>query len=62
MLLFAGYAMALHAAATAVLAVAVCLLYYSSRTRLEQAVLEQAFGQEYAAYKQRTKLFIPGVL
>lgn len=62
MLLFAGYSMMMHSAATAVLALAVCLVYYMSRTGLEKDVLHRAFGQKYEAYASRTKLFIPGIL
>jgi protein-S-isoprenylcysteine O-methyltransferase Ste14 len=62
MLLFVGYGLLLHSAPTALLALAVCLLYYVSRTHLEQAVLQQAFGQPYEDYRQRTKLFVPFVL
>jgi protein-S-isoprenylcysteine O-methyltransferase Ste14 len=61
-LLFVGYGLLMHSAPTALLALGVCLTYYLSRTRLEQAVLQQAFGQQYAEYKQRTKLFVPYVL
>jgi protein-S-isoprenylcysteine O-methyltransferase Ste14 len=62
MLLFVGYGLLLHSAPAALLALAVCLVYYFSRTRLEQAVLQQAFGQLYEEYRQRTKLFVPYVL
>jgi protein-S-isoprenylcysteine O-methyltransferase Ste14 len=62
MLLFVGYSLLLHSAPTALLALGVCLLYYFNRTRLEQAVLQQAFGQPYEEYRQRTKLFVPFVL
>jgi protein-S-isoprenylcysteine O-methyltransferase Ste14 len=62
MLLFVGYALLLHSATTALFALGVCLTYYFSRTQLEQAVLQQAFGQHYEEYRQRTKLFVPFVL
>jgi protein-S-isoprenylcysteine O-methyltransferase Ste14 len=35
------------------------LLY---RIHVEEAVLQVAFGSEYAAYSKRTKRLIPGVL
>jgi protein-S-isoprenylcysteine O-methyltransferase Ste14 len=62
MLLFAGYAMWMHAWPVATGFVAVCLVYYRSRTRLEGAVLQAAFGQEYSEYAARTRLFVPFVL
>lgn len=61
MLLFSGYAMLLHSASTAVFAVAICVVYYSVRTRLEQAVLQEAFGEMYDQYVKRTKMFLPFV-
>jgi len=41
----------------AVLMVVVCDL----RARAEEAVLELAFGDEYRAYRQRTRRFLPGI-
>ncbi len=58
-LLFFGYCMALHSAPCALLMLAVCALYYRSRTALEARVLGEAFGEEYAAYAKRTKKFLP---
>eukprot|EP00775_Hariotina_reticulata_P010029 gene10029-10185_t len=56
-----GYAMLLHSAPTALFAVAVCIMYYSVRTRLEQAVLREAFGETYDQYEKSTKMFVPFV-
>jgi protein-S-isoprenylcysteine O-methyltransferase Ste14 len=62
MLLFVGYSMALHSAPVAMLLLAVCALYYSSRTRLEAQVLREAFGGEYEQYAARTKKYLPGLI
>lgn len=39
-----------------------CLLYYSGRTRLEEAVLEGAFGSQYRQYRSSTGRFLPRLL
>lgn len=61
MLLFCGYAMMLHGVGYAVLALAVCLLYYKNRVALEAGVLQEAFKEQYSQYAQKTKLFVPFV-
>ena len=38
------------------------ILYCRQRCTLEEALLEQAFGSEYVAYKTKTKRFIPLLL
>lgn len=60
MLLFAGCCLALHSVAGALAITGVCLLYYSLRCSLEQAVLLQAFGDRYASYAAATGRFLPG--
>lgn len=45
--------------AFAVIPPTAALLY---RIRIEEAALQQAFGDEYAAYSKRTKRLIPGLL
>ena len=45
--------------AFAVIPATAALLY---RIHIEEAALQQAFGDEYAAYAKRTKRLIPGVL
>jgi protein-S-isoprenylcysteine O-methyltransferase Ste14 len=59
MMLFCGYAMLLHSFGYALLALVVCLVYYKSRVALEAAVLQEAFGDKYAQYQHKTKLFVP---
>lgn len=61
MLLFLGYGLLLRSPPLGVVLVAVCLLYYGLRTRLEAGVLREAFGAEYDAYAQRTRRFVPGL-
>ncbi|PRW39139.1 isoprenylcysteine carboxyl methyltransferase [Chlorella sorokiniana] len=59
MLLFAGHALSLGSPAAAGLLLAGCLWYYSGRTRLEEAVLESAFGERYRHYRSSTGRFLP---
>ncbi|KAL1563756.1 hypothetical protein AAHA92_06184 [Salvia divinorum] len=50
MLLFVTYFAALRAPVSAVLVVAVCLLYYGRKAEVEEAVMVEAFGERYTEY------------
>jgi protein-S-isoprenylcysteine O-methyltransferase Ste14 len=60
-LLFCGHALLHHSASGALLAAAVCAAYYWQRVRLEVALLQEAFGDEYKAYAARTARLMPCV-
>lgn len=38
---------------------AACLAYYRSRTRIEERLLEQSFGEQYRQYRSSTGRFVP---
>lgn len=48
--------------AAAVLLLTGCLWYYSGRTRLEEAILDGAFGERYRQYRHSTGRFLPRLL
>lgn len=60
MLLFATYCIALRAPLSLLFVVAVCLLYYQQKAKLEEAVMVETFGEGYLEYAGRVKYkFIP---
>lgn len=59
MLLFVGHCLSLGSPAAAAFLLAACVGYYRVRTRLEEAILFQAFGQEYKRYQMATGRFVP---
>ncbi|XP_030464340.2 uncharacterized protein LOC115683845 [Syzygium oleosum] len=59
-LLFATYCIALRAPLSLLFVVAVCLLYYQQKAKLEEAVMVETFGEGYLEYAGRVKYkFIP---
>lgn len=58
-LLFTGYALYLGSWLTCLLFHTVCTQYYMERTKKEAVLLEQAFGNEYRAYREHTGHFVP---
>ncbi|GKV08081.1 hypothetical protein SLEP1_g19763 [Rubroshorea leprosula] len=60
MLLFVTYFLALRAPLSLLFVVAVCLMYYEQKAKLEEAVMVEAFGDSYLQYAVRVKYkFIP---
>eukprot|EP00898_Chlorokybus_atmophyticus_P000031 jgi/Chlat1/1028/Chrsp109S00045 len=53
-MLFVGYATVLGSNLAACGLAIVCELYYARRMRLEEAILEEAFGEAYGEYKRQT--------
>jgi protein-S-isoprenylcysteine O-methyltransferase Ste14 len=47
---------------TALLAVVVMLAAYLRKIRMEEAVLQETFGPEYAAYRRKVKALVPFVV
>ncbi|XP_030537601.1 uncharacterized protein LOC115746040 isoform X1 [Rhodamnia argentea] len=60
MLLFVTYCIALRAPFSLLFVVAVCLLYYQQKAKLEEAVMVETFGERYLEYAGKVKYkFIP---
>ncbi|XP_010541405.1 PREDICTED: uncharacterized protein LOC104814881 [Tarenaya hassleriana] len=60
MLLFATYCIALRAPFSLLFIVAVCLVYYDKKAKLEEALMVEAFGQSYLDYANKVRCkFIP---
>ncbi|HAP42973.1 MAG: hypothetical protein A2Y32_10690 [Spirochaetes bacterium GWF1_60_12] len=57
--LLIGYSISLCAFISCVLTNTIIIGYLLKRTRIEEKLLEEKFGNEYLAYKKRTKRFIP---
>eukprot|EP01018_Ginkgo_biloba_P003364 Gb_02332 [translate_table: standard] len=62
MLLFAGYCIALRAYCSLAFLVVACFLYYEQRTKLEEDMLVEAFGDMYTSYRKKVRRkYIPFV-
>ncbi|KAG2670120.1 hypothetical protein I3843_14G068100 [Carya illinoinensis] len=62
MLLFVTYCVALRAPLSSLFVVAVCLLYYEQKAKLEEALMIETFGDGYAEYAAKVRYkFIPFV-
>lgn len=62
MLLFVTYCVALRAPLTSLFAIAVCLLYYEQKAKLEEALMLETFGESYKEYMGKVRYkFIPFV-
>ena len=59
MLLFSGFMLWFGSEDCFVLLLYVCWRYYKGRIETEARLLEQAFGNEYIAYKEHTGSFLP---
>lgn len=59
MLLFSGLMLWFGSEECFVLLLYVCWRYYKERIAIEAQLLEQAFGNEYIAYKEHTGSFLP---
>ncbi|MED6204984.1 hypothetical protein PIB30_117984 [Stylosanthes scabra] len=55
MLLFVTYFVALRAPLSSLFVVAVCLLYYSQKAKLEEALMVESFGESYTQYASKVK-------
>ena len=62
MLLFATYCVALRAPLSLLFVVAVCLLYYDQKAKIEEALMVETFGERYMEYATKVRhKFIPFV-
>ncbi|XP_040994017.1 uncharacterized protein LOC121240605 [Juglans microcarpa x Juglans regia] len=62
MLLFVTYSVALRAPLSSLFVVAVCLLYYEQKAKLEEALMIETFGDGYVEYAAKVRYkFIPFV-
>ncbi|KAM5583561.1 hypothetical protein ABKV19_003448 [Rosa sericea] len=60
MLLFATYCVALRAPLSLLFVVAVCVLYYDQKAKLEEALMIETFGERYMEYASKVRYkFIP---
>lgn len=60
MLLFATYCIALRAHLSLLFVVAVCVLYYDQKAKLEEALMVETFGERYMEYASKVRYkFIP---
>ncbi|KAG8387875.1 hypothetical protein BUALT_Bualt02G0067000 [Buddleja alternifolia] len=55
MLLFVTYFTALRAPMSALLVIAVCLMYYGQKVKLEEALMLESFGERYREYMSKVK-------
>lgn len=55
MLLFVAYFAALRAPLSVAFVVAVCLVYYGQKARLEEAVMVESFGESYSKYANKVR-------
>ncbi|KAL7589588.1 uncharacterized protein LOC111880319 [Lactuca sativa] len=61
-LLFLSYFIALRAPLSSLFVVAVCLMYYEQKAKLEEGLMVEAFGDEYTEYMNKVRYkFIPFV-
>ncbi|KAA8528023.1 hypothetical protein F0562_035108 [Nyssa sinensis] len=62
MLLFVTYFAALRAPISSLFVIAVCLMYYGQKVKLEEALMLETFGERYTEYMDRVRYkFIPFV-
>ena len=62
MLLFATYCVALRAPLSLLFVVAVCLIYYEQKAKLEEVLMVETFGESYSEYASKVRYkFIPFV-
>ena len=62
MLLFVSYCLALRAPISSLFVIAVCLMYYEQKVKLEEASMVETFGEKYMEYANKVKYkFIPFV-
>ncbi|KAH7542423.1 uncharacterized protein LOC107410990 [Ziziphus jujuba] len=62
MLLFATYCIALRAPLSSLFVVAVCVLYYEQKAKMEEAMMVETFGESYLEYASKVRYkFIPFV-
>nr|GLL40629.1 uncharacterized protein LOC109184674 [Ipomoea trifida] len=62
MLLFASYCIALRAPLSTLFTIAVCLMYYGQKAKLEEVVMVETFGERYLEYSRKVKYrFLPFV-
>ncbi|EOY33988.1 hypothetical protein QUC31_018649 [Theobroma cacao] len=62
MLLFATYCVALRAPLSSLFVLAVCLMYYEQKAKLEEALMVETFGESYSEYASKVRYkFIPFV-
>ncbi|CAI9776413.1 unnamed protein product [Fraxinus pennsylvanica] len=59
MLLFVTYFTALRAPMSALFIVAVCILYYGQKAKLEEGLMLETFGERYTEYMNKIHLPIP---
>ncbi|XP_022860560.1 uncharacterized protein LOC111381075 [Olea europaea var. sylvestris] len=60
MLLFVTYFTALRAPMSALFIVAVCIMYYGQKAKLEEALMLETFGERYAEYMNKVRYkFLP---
>lgn len=58
-LLFTGYCLLLQSTWSLLLLIGVCVVWFSSRISLEEAMLREKFGKAYSQYCANTKRLIP---
>ncbi|XP_050236181.1 uncharacterized protein LOC126686179 [Mercurialis annua] len=62
MLLFAAYFISLRAPLSLLFVVAVCLMYYDQKAKMEEALMIETFGERYLEYMNKVRYkFIPFV-
>ena len=60
MLLFATYCVALRAPLSLLFVVAVCLMSYGQKAKLEEVLMVETFGESYSEYASKVRYkFIP---
>lgn len=59
LLLFIGFCLMLQSLVSLALLTVVSAIWFGSRIKIEEEMLEQEFGEEYKAYQQQTKRLIP---
>lgn len=59
---FLGVALCYRHLFSSLLCVVLPALAIAWRIRVEEAILEEAFGEEYRAYRARTRAIVPGIL
>ncbi|KAF3454676.1 hypothetical protein FNV43_RR05124 [Rhamnella rubrinervis] len=60
LLLFATYCIALRAPLSSLFVVAVCVLYYEQKAKMEEALMVETFGENYLEYASKVRYkFIP---
>lgn len=61
LLLFTGYCLMIGSIWSLILLALVCFVWFGNRIKIEEDMLENKFGEEYKAYKQKTKKLLPFV-